>query len=550
MKISAYKIINLLVPVSFLALLGLGSCKDEVAQDFQPDRMFMPTGAIQSASGATSVLLSWKEALYVNPEEVSYTVEVSTDTLFQNPVVYSVVTDTAGVTLTDENLDIKRKYFARVKTNAAGSIPESRWVVSSGFQIRGEQIFLPFLGTDIKDRTVLLRWQSTPGLTRIVLVPAGGTPVEVPVTAADITASQKLLTNLTPSTTYAAEIFQNTRSKGQITFTTTEPSLYTITVATTDELTAAIANAVNNDVIGLEAGTYDLSGAATEISQKHITLQSVSSNPNNTKVLFKEFALKGDGAGIKLSGIEFDGGPGNASYFINLAGLNADADAANFKSILVENAIIHNTANCLIRGNRGGNNAHKIEFIRINNSVAYDNGSSSYNYIMIDKMEFERLELTNSTFYNTARAFLSWSTNITMAQKPTVLIDMVTINGFGFAGRDNILFDANANPVNFTMQNSILANAPKANATVGTSLVRASGAGSEVRFENNNYFNLTTGATPAVELSFPSYVVLTNNKTINLGWTATTTNFSLPASSELRTASKTGGVIGDLRWAL
>jgi len=39
------------------------------------------------------------------------------------------------------------------------------------------------------------------------------------------------------------------------------------------------------------------------------------------------------------------------------------------------------------------------------------------------------------------------------------------------------------------------------------------------------------------------------NTTTDLGWTATTTSFTLPAGSALRTASTTGGAIGDPRWA-
>ena len=108
--------------------------------------------------------------------------------------------------------------------------------------------------------------------------------------------------------------------------------------------------------------------------------------------------------------------------------------------------------------------------------------------------------------------------------------------------------DANANPISFTMQNSIMANTPR-EATVGTSLLRAATTGSDIVVRNSNLFKLTTGATPEVAQTFPSYVQQSSVQSVDLGWTKTTTTFDLPAASPLRTASTTGGAIGDLRWA-
>jgi hypothetical protein len=50
-------------------------------------------------------------------------------------------------------------------------------------------------------------------------------------------------------------------------------------------------------------------------------------------------------------------------------------------------------------------------------------------------------------------------------------------------------------------------------------------------------------------MSFASYVQMSNNQTIDLGWTNATTDFTLPAASPLKTASTTNGPIGDPRWA-
>jgi hypothetical protein len=548
MKDFVKKISNTFIPV-FLVGVTLVACKKET-DSLEPMRMFTPAGAIKSDNGETRVKLTWNPSLYTTASSgVTYTVEVAADTLFATPVILTVQTDTAGVVFTDEQLEIKTNYFARIRANALGDRPESKPVVSNRFRIRGEQIFSPVIGNDIRDKSVLLRWRETADLTKIVVTRAGGSnPIEYSVTAEDIAAEQKRLTGLTPSQNYTAEIFAGARSKGIISFTTKEESNFTITVAPTDNLHEIIASAENGDVIGLEPGVHDYSDANLVIAQKHLTIQSVSGNPENTKLLFKEVNLKGTGAGVKLSGIHFDGTAANAAYFLNLSGMGSDSEAANFTSILVENSIVQYTANCFMRANRGGNNAHKIESIVITNTIGYDNGASStYNYIMLDKLEFKKLEITNSTFFNSARAFISWATNLTMPAKPVITMDQVTLNSFGYATRNNILMDANGNLVNFTLQNSIIANAPRQE-SVGTSLVRAAAEGSDISVRNNNLFKLTTGGETPAPLTFPSYVQQSNNQAVDLGWTPTTRTFELPTGSPLRTAGTTGGAIGDPRW--
>ena len=200
-----------------------------------------------------------------------------------------------------------------------------------------------------------------------------------------------------------------------------------------------------------------------------------------------------------------------------------------------------------MRGNRGSANAHKIDFIKVNNTLAYENGTGSYHYFMIDKLEFKTLELTNNTFYDIARAFISWATNMTMPAVPQIIINQNTINNYGFSGRNNILIDANANNINATIQNNIIANTPKPGQAIGSSALRA-GDNSVVTFSYNNTFNFN-GGDPLAPLTFPSIVQQSNNLNIDLGWTATTTDFTLPAGSPLRTAGNTGGPIGDPRWA-
>lgn len=533
----------------FMAFTG---CKrEEFNSEVNLPRQFKP-GEINISAGETQAEVEWAASLFTGNKDVTYTVQLSTDSAFAGAVLQERVVDTTYTVFADDILNVMTWYFVRVKANALGSTAESGWVHSGRFRITGEQIFLPIVPTDLKDVSVLLKWRTSPGLTKIVLTPQGGAAADITLSAGDLTAQQKLLTGLTPLTTYTAEIYRNNLKKGTITFTTKEPSLYTVVLQPGDDLVAAVAAATDGYVIGLDPGTYNLTDAGGAyvnlvISGKTVSIVSTSGNPANTKVNFKEVKLSGTGAGFRTRGIEWDGTAGNADYFINLTGLSTDSEAAIFTDVIVDNSIVHKTNNAFMRGNRGGNNAHKIDSIYVNNTIAYQNGTGTYHYFMIDKLEFKHLEVANSTMYDIARAFISWATNITMPAVPTIIVRNSTINSFGFGDRNNILLDANANVVNATYKNNIIANTPKPGQNVLGSAMRA-GAASTIFFQYNNYFNLQ-GGTPLAPLTFPAYVQMANNQTIDLGWTATTTTFTLPAGSPLRTASDTGGPVGDPRWA-
>jgi len=546
--------INGLAIIFLFAILAL-SCEKDKEESFAPDRIFTP-GRISATSNETNAKLEWSSSLYLS-DSATYVVEVGRDSLLTGTIDYTTETKALSLTITDKNIQIKTKYFARIKAKGQGTAADAKWEYSPSFGIKGEQIFQNVLDADLKDKSVLLKWRTMPGLTKIVLTPAVGTPIDVALDAADVTAMQKLITGLTPKMAYLAEIFQGTLSKGITGFVTKEPSIYTVVLTSADNLVTAVANAANGDVIGLQPGTYncvDNTSAYVNlvVAQKSITIQSVSNNPTDTKVNFKEVTVKGTGAGITLKGIEFDGTLGAAAYFLNLAGMTTDAEAATFTSIIVDNCIVKNVANCFIRADRGANASdHKINLIKVSNSIASNSATAStYVFFTINKLQFSKLELVNSTFHSMGRAFVSCNATLT-SPKPTILIDQCTINNFGSGGtsRNYTIFDANANPVDLTIQNCIIANAPITGQTLGNAAVRAGAATTTMLFSNNNTFNLTNGASPAVALTFPAAMTMQNNKTIALGWDGTTTNFTLPVGSELRTSSTTGGPIGDPRWA-
>lgn len=553
MKSTRYiQLLRVLMPVILLTVFA--GCKKTKDETLNLPRQFMP-GTIKITAGETQAKLEWAASLFASAD-VTYTVEVSTDTLFQSAAPISRQTETPSIVLTESELAIETKYYARVKANAVNTTAESHWVHSNGFRITGEQIFSAVLDAELKDKSVILRWRNYAGLTRIVLTPASGSAQEITLTADDVSANMKLIEGLTPQTPYTATIYLNNLRKGIITFTTKEPSIYTRILSPGDDLVAAVAAAANGDLIGLQPGTYDcLDGSGVYanlvVEAKTVGIASVSNNPSDTRVNYREITLKGTGAGVRVRGINFDGLPAGANslYFVNLIGQTADADAANFKNIIVENCVVSNMGNCFLRGNRAANNAHKIDTIRITNSIVNDSRYlSAYTFFTMEKLEFKSLEMVNSTFNRLGRAIIGYSTNITVPVIPRIIIDQCTINSFGRDARSNFFVDANGNQLTLTIQNSIIANTPMPGQTVATSLIR--GTATTATMSYSNYFNLTDGAATPVTLTFPSLVTQQSNRTVNLGWTHEQNTFTLPAASELRTASSSGGAIGDPRWAL
>lgn len=548
----------MMLGILLTSMLTLSSCEEE-EQELNLIRQFQPS-TITTSNGETSSTISWTASIFTEPGQVTYEVQIARNNSFEE-LVLEATTPNNQFTVRDTQLPLRVDHFARVRALGQNNTGNSNWIVSNAFRILGEQLFLPVIDSEIRDKSVILRWRPTQIIDKLTVTSADGSSFfEFLISDEEVLGGEKFIDGLNPLTQYTAELFQGELSKGIISFTTKEPSVFTRVIGPEDDLFQVISEAESGESIGLEPGVYNLTDDGglyvnMPIIQKTITLESVSGNPADTKINFREFTLRGSGAGLTLRGIEFDGAPATANgqqalYFINLAGLNSDGENANFTSVVVENCIVRNMGNCFMRGNRGSDNGHKIELIRIHDTQVFNSAQVNINwsFLTINRLEFRAIEITNSTFHKIGRAFVDWSNTITVSPQPTVLIDQCTINGFGMAnGTKRIIFDANAANVDLNIQNSIFANSPYANDSAHPDAIRANGAGT-LEFSNNNYFNLSTGGeTPAV-LNFPAALQMSNNTTVNLGWTFETSTFTLPANSPLRTSSTTGGAVGDPRW--
>jgi len=529
-------------------MIVMSSCKkDDINRGLESPRIFKPS-RISIERTETTAKITWEAPILSEGQDLTYTTEFSQDSTFATSE-FSLDTDTMGVTVTDAMLSVRKKYYVRVKANAFGDQPESKWMVSSGFSINGEQLFLPVRDSEVKETGVTLRWKVNQDLTDITLIPTVGRLVKYPLSPAEVAAGVKTITDIIADTTYIAELFSGTRSRGFLTFRTPPVSVYNVVLNPGDDLAAAINAAENNAIIGLNPGVYNTANSGFTLLQKTITLKSTSSDPKDTKVNIKEFTLKGTGAGINLSGIEFDGKPANALYFFNLGGVSSDAELATYTQITVDNCIIHDIATSFMRTDRGAKGGdYKMDQIVIKNSLIYSVSDPNANYIFLhlNELEFKSLHVSKSTIHNFGRALITCSTVLT-SMPPSITFDYCTLNSFG-ANNMNVLLSAGANPVKFNLTNSIIANVPRsATSTVNDLAISATSAESFTVFSNNNIFNFNNAA--GAPLKFPTTnITQIGNQSINLGWTESTTDFTLPVGSVLHTVSNVGTAIGDPRW--
>jgi Domain of unknown function (DUF5123)/Domain of unknown function (DUF4957)/SusE outer membrane protein len=442
------KLFNLLAPVAFLALSGLSACQEDKDEDLNLARMFMPTGAIQSVGSATTVKLSWQEALFADAQQANYTVEVATDTLFTTPVVLSVTTDTTGVTLTDEKLNVRQVYYARVKTNAMANTPESKWVVSSRFLIPGEQIFTR---TRVIDRAAAFEWRETAGLTKIVLTPEAGTPLEVPVTADDIAAKGKTVGNLTAATSYTAEVFAGTKSKGFLNFRTEAPlsgnlvDLRGIT-GKASALADTILDVPAGSTIILKRGeTYNISAAIA--LNKAVTILSGPdlNDPSQATIFFTSnfnFAAGSVIDYIDFKEVNFRGNAYGSNYVFNTTGA-ATVGRISFESCRAE----------VFRGlARIQSGATTIDNFVVNNSVL--DSLSNYGVLTVDNAacKVNNIAIKNSTIYKAEKVITSRQNSVSL------VLENCTVNEAPLGGDTNYLIDYSTAATNTVSQGITITN--------------------------------------------------------------------------------------------
>ncbi|MFT3825390.1 MAG: DUF5123 domain-containing protein [Chitinophagaceae bacterium] len=433
MKRTNYNIIKIFIPVLCCAIAGVISCKKN-NESLEAMRRFMPSGDIKSTSGETNVFLYWNASLYTSSTDttVKYRIQVSKDSLF-NTVERTYQRDTTGITITDDDLVVRQKYYARVKTLGADTTLDSKWLRSSSFTITGEQIFLTIADGDLLDNAALLKWKATAGLTKITITPAGGSATDIALTSTDITASQKLIQSLQGGTTYTAEIFLGTKSKGIITFTTKSPitgdiiDLRGIT-GRPSVLADTLPQIAAGSVVLLKRGqTYEI---ATSMNlSKTVTIMSGYDFSNELARINMtgNFNVTASSVidSIVFSSVKLVGAAYASSYVFNIS------NACTVKKMVFDGCQTE-----IFRGVvRLQTAVINMTDFKMNNCIA--DSISNYGIINVDNVncKIDNISITNSTIYKTEKIVTSKQNSV------AVTIQNCTINEAPWGGGSNYLID-------------------------------------------------------------------------------------------------------------
>ncbi len=442
-----YKKLFSVIVVATVAGLWVGCRKIDTPASFIPERVFTPTN-IAVEGGETSARVSWNASLFSQGQHVTYKVELYDNQSFTGAPAYTVETDTIFITVTDADIAVRINYWARVKANATANSAESAgWAASTGsFRLTGEQFFLPVLTDYITDVSVQLRWRTNPDLTKIVLTPTGGgSVIEQTLSPADISAEEKMITGLAPSTNYTAEIFKETASKGIISFTTkssTPTGANVINVGATDDLAALLAAAAPNTTFVLPQGA--LYGADDEVilpADASFTVWG-EYGPNRPVIAFNGFRLPTVAGNIRFENIDFTGyqnnDPGGTrrNYIFNQSAANTT------ESVEFENCIIRNLTNTPFR--LQGSNGQTINDLVFNKCTVYDigdngaNGTYAFIHTNVAAGRINNIKITNSTLSKVGYSIILHNA----APSQSVLIEDCTFDNVVGDGRYFIDYNA------------------------------------------------------------------------------------------------------------
>jgi hypothetical protein len=214
MKTILYRIAPVMIMLTLWA-----ACKDEEAEQLALSRQFKPANFVIQ-EGETSSTVGWAASLFTVSGEVQYQIEVSKDLGFSN-VEVSKKTSSTQASFLDTEIQIKTDYYARVKALGKDGTQESKWSVSAPFKIKGENFTLPTHEYDLSFNAAFIRWQLKEVLVKMIITKQDGTSFEVTISQGEYESGGKLISGLTETTSYTAEVFTASGlSKGSVSFKT------------------------------------------------------------------------------------------------------------------------------------------------------------------------------------------------------------------------------------------------------------------------------------------------------------------------------------------
>jgi hypothetical protein len=461
---SKYIKLKIAALIVFSALLYAGCKKTEVLPE--APRLFRPV-ASTTLDGAGN----WIAAYWTSVKGATgYTAEISRDSF--KTIIKSVSVDTTEVVF--DNLEWLTLYQVQVKAIAS---PVEK---SSGFSFLGErktEKFPSIMNTpsssEILDKAVLLSWTNkTPAVTnfKITLQSSGSLVQDVTLNATDIANQYKVVSGLTPSTTYVATLYSTSTVRGYETITTvpqiiTGTSIIDLTQQTNPDIltTAYLASLPAGSTIILKRGmTYNISGtvaidrALTFVSEvtffappaKMYMISNLNITASSTipEIAFKTVDLIGssvDGYASRyvfninvactVTKVTFDDCKIKAVRGVLRTQAGPQINTVSFNKCLIDSISNYGVVNC-------DNTGSSIQNVVMTNSTVSDAqklfvSKSNTNSVLVDNCTFYFVPLSPNYFFDygslTVAGGVTIKNSIFAGAKPTTAVPPVsTVGGF------------------------------------------------------------------------------------------------------------------------
>lgn len=393
--------------VIFFLFISLLACKKK-EDELSLSRQFMPSGDIAVSTADTLATLTWKAALFTTGTGATYTVAISQDSTFAT-TAHTFTTDTTGIRISDRYLEVRTKYYARVRTDGKDTASSSKWVYSKGFTITGEQLLLPVADSNLIDKSVILLWKPAEGLTKLVFT-SDGVMRTVGLSAAQSLGGKLQVDSLQPLTTYTVEIYKEDVSKGILTFTTkagvaTGPNVIDLTGITgvPSILQDTLPKVGAGSIIILKRGETYTIDVATEIGK---AVSFVSENSFNTQLPLIYFTNNFNvTAGSVIDSVVFRGLTLRSNDYAARYVINA-SNVATIGKILFENCHMEIFRGVVRLQTSAGGGTQVGDFV-VNNCVV--DSISNYGVVNVDNVAcaVQNITIQNSTLYKLEKVVTS-----------------------------------------------------------------------------------------------------------------------------------------------
>lgn len=409
-----------------LAAMATTSCSDpdDEIKSLEFGRNFSPLGIEAKNVKETTADINWNSSYGAT----SYNLEVyADDSLTFAGTPEKVITDITSMPYTVEGLQFDTQYSVRVQAVTEGD--DSRTSTWNGvyFRTSAKQFLKNPKEDDILDRSVVLTWEVEDGYD-VTTIKIGDITHEI--TAEERAAGKATISGLNPETEYTAYLYYNGKQCGNRKFTTIADLEGATIVTPEDNLRSLLENAEEGQVFALQGGTYRLSNEDGEVISakisKSITIKGIRST--NRPVIYGRIQLD-EPLSLLVSQTVWNMTENNSTdQFINFKGEGV------YPSVVIENTEVIGA-----EGQKGFfylNVTATVNEFTVNNCVVHDIECSGGDLFDSRKGYIAKLSLTNSTFYECAKArdFIRYddaSGSFSGVADPEVVVDHCTLYNVG-----------------------------------------------------------------------------------------------------------------------